>query len=252
MRTATNKNGSFYGRCAQNFSRVPPINNTYIISDLHIGLPHFQQQLFREFMAHLPDSSRLVLNGDTIDDPTRQLSAEQQQALDLLTANSRRLRIVWVEGNHDSGFRLQEPGNIAFVKYHIIPELSVYIAHGEHFDNVMPYNRWFIKLFRSIHKLRIMLGASPVHVAEYAKKWPLLYDYLRNNVATNAFEHARENGWDNVACGHIHFPEVRQQDTCTYWNTGTWTENPPHYLFGSAGKFELREYHGGCPAGGAI
>ena len=230
-------------------SRFLLVHNTYIISDLHIGLPHFQQKLFEEFLTSLPDSAHLVLNGDTVDNPSQRLSSKEQRILQLLVEHSKRIRVIWIEGNHDEGFRLSDPGDVEFTQYHIIPEPGVYISHGEHFDNVMPYNRWFIKFFRSLHRTRILLGARPVHVAEYAKKWRLLYDYLRNNVATNAFQHARENGWGYVICGHVHYPEIRQEGGITYCNTGTWTESPPYYAYISDTGIELRQYNGGIPAG---
>ena len=217
------------------------------MSDLHIGLPQFKSLLFEQFLTHLPDESQLVLNGDTIDDPTRRLSEESHRILDLLSHHSERLRIIWVEGNHDEGFVLPDPRAIEFTKFHVIPECSLYISHGMDFDNVMPKNRWFIKLFRFLHRLRVMLGAAPVHVAEYAKKWRWFYTYLRNNIATNAIEHARENGWEHVVCGHVHFAEERRVNGVTYYNTGTWTEAPPRYLYVTDDGIELLEYHGGEP-----
>ena len=221
------------------------MSNTYIVSDLHIGLRHFKQELFSQFISALPDGSTLVLNGDTLDDPTRQLGEEDERGINLLIEHSTRLRIVWVRGNHDAGFCLDDPGEIEFADFHSIPERGLYISHGAHFDNVMPHNLWFIKLFRWLHMVRIMLGASPVHVAEYAKKWRLLYNYLRTNVSANAIEHARENGWEHVVCGHVHYPEVRHEGGVVYYNTGSWTERPAHYLHITDNCIELLDYNGG-------
>ena len=42
----------------------------------------------------------------------------------------------------------------------------------------MPRHAAFKWAFRRLHRCRIWLGGRDAHVAEYAKKWPLLYRYL--------------------------------------------------------------------------
>ncbi|NIV99428.1 hypothetical protein GWN26_09935, partial [Candidatus Saccharibacteria bacterium] len=71
----------------------------------------------------------------------------------------------------------------------------------------MPQSRVFIKTFKLLHDLRIKLGARPVHVAQYAKKWQTFYAYLRKNVMINAVHYAREKGFKAVTCGHTHYAE---------------------------------------------
>ena len=81
-----------------------------------------------------------------------------------------------------------------------------------------------------MHDLRVRLGARPVHVAEYAKKWKAFYRVLRNNVMRNAVNFAAENGFEAVTCGHTHFAEDTVLNGVRYINTGAWTEFPAHYL----------------------
>jgi len=217
---------------------------TIVVSDLHIGSPYFKHEWFRQFLEALPADSRLVLNGDTIDNPRRQLAPPHRQVLDALIALGDRLPVVWVEGNHDQGYRPPNPGKIVFKQAYALGDRRLFITHGAYFDNVMPYNRWFIQLFRVLHELRMRLGAPPVHVAEYAKKWQFLYRYLNRNVRMNAVEYAREHGYRAVACGHVHHVEHTVIDGIEYINTGAWTESPTCYLSAVNDELSLLEWRG--------
>jgi UDP-2,3-diacylglucosamine pyrophosphatase LpxH len=104
------------------------------------------------------------------------------------------------------------------------------IAHGDNFDEIMPRNQGFMQAFKLMHDLRVKLGARPVHVAQYAKKWELFYKFLRKNVMINAVNCAKENGYEAVTCGHTHCPEDMVFNGIRYINTGAWTESPVFFI----------------------
>ncbi len=202
---------------------------TIIISDLHLGSRYFQLALYDRFMDGLPDDATLVLNGDTVDAVHRDLPPAHRSALDRLRAESRRRRVVWLFGNHDDTYAMDDPAQIEFRKDYSIGK-RLYVAHGFDFDNVIPYHTIFVHLFRAMHQVRVLLGAEAVHVAQYAKKWSALYRVLRKSVAMNAVEHAKESGYSAVTCGHTHFMEDVTLDGIRYINTGAWTERPAYYV----------------------
>ena len=221
-----------------------------ITSDLHLGSPHAKCDAFRTFLRDLPDGTTLVLNGDTIDDPRRPLPPEHQALLTELRGAPPRLQVVWIIGNHDEGGDGPLGDAIAWQPDYAIGR-RIHVAHGYDFDNVMPYNRWFIWLFKRMHALRVRLGAPPVHVAEYAKRWGLLYRFLRRNVMMNAVEFAREHGVGCVCSGHTHYSEEREVDGVRYLNTGSWTESRFWYVWVDAASISLLEYVPGQPVGPA-
>ncbi|MDY6951967.1 MAG: hypothetical protein SWE60_10670, partial [Thermodesulfobacteriota bacterium] len=118
------------------------------------------------------------------------------------------------------------------------------IMHGDQFDEVMPRNQGFVKAFMMMHDLRVKLGAKPVHVAHYAKKWDLFYKVLRRNVMINAVDCARANGYGAVACGHTHYAEDRMLNGIRYINTGAWTECPAFCLIVTAKNMTLKAFDG--------
>ncbi|MBN2302602.1 MAG: UDP-2,3-diacylglucosamine diphosphatase [Lentisphaerae bacterium] len=219
--------------------RMPDASEFAVISDVHLGSRYFLRDRFGPFVEQLPAGVTLVLNGDTIDRPKRRLSAEDKVVLDMLISQSLVRRIVWVYGNHDKDCRLERTGNIEFVHHFEIGK-RLFIAHGHDFDNIMPRNRIFIILFRAMHHSRILFGAQSMHVAFYAKKWAFLYKILRDHVRRNAVEYATENGFSCVACGHTHYVEDITEGGIRYINTGSWTEDSPHWIHVTHKSVNLR------------
>ena len=207
--------------------------NAIIVSDLHMGSRYFLYQDFerflKRFLVNFSKDHELILNGDIIDNPYAKLKPSHKRILDMVSQISCRQKVVWVQGNHDNGYIPKGLGGAIFKRLHAI-EHKLLITHGHDFDEIMPRNQAFIKAFKFMHDLRIMLGARPVHVANYAKKWEVFYKVLRKNVMKNAVDCAIENGYEAVTCGHTHYPEDMVCKGIRYFNTGAWTENPAHFL----------------------
>ena len=200
-----------------------------VVSDLHMGSRYFHSQAFGGFLDDIPDADEIILNGDVLDRPHVKLTPLHQQILERIEQLSLRVKVVWVRGNHDKGYMPARLGKIEFCRRYTFDHRIV-ITHGDDFDNIMPRSRVFMEAFRLMHNLRVRLGARPVHVAEYAKKWKALYRVLCNSVMRNAVSFAAENGFEAVTCGHTHFAEDILLSGVRYINTGAWTEFPAHFL----------------------
>jgi len=200
-----------------------------IVSDLHIGSRFFYGEAFERFLREMPEDHELVLNGDIIDNPYAKLNPLQQQILDRIKQYSYRQKVVWIRGNHDNGYLPDQFGKVHFKRLHAV-EHRLLITHGDDFDDIMPKNQIFMKAFKFMHNFRVKLGAKPVHVAEYAKRWALFYRVLRKNVMMNAVKCALENGYAAVTCGHTHYAEDVVISGVRYLNTGAWTESPAFFL----------------------
>lgn len=215
----------------------------YIVSDLHLGNAYFHQRAFGAWLAALPDQAALILNGDVIDDPDRTLSDAHEQTLHMLVAESHRRRVIWVYGNHDAHFQIVDSGNIEFVGEWAIDK-RLYIVHGNDLDDLMPRHGFFKWIFRRIHHLFVALGLRDMHVAEYAKKWGLLYRVLNERVARNALRAAERLGFEAITCGHTHAAMDIQRNGKRYFNTGAWTEKPLHYVCVDEESIKLCVYDG--------
>ncbi len=206
------------------------ITNAIIVSDLHIGLLHFRRREFLDLVEPLDRDTTLILNGDTLDNPNKQLSRQDQDVLNFIREQSYVRTVIWLHGNHDDGYRMQKPGMIRFQR-HLQIGNRLLIVHGDDFDQIMPQNQWFLRNVKRIHNLRVKLGAPPVHAAEFAKTWfPFLYRILTEEVKNNAVKCAIQNGVAAITCGHTHYAEDSLCEGVRYINTGAWTELPLCYI----------------------
>ena len=198
---------------------------TYITSDLHLGLKQCRADAFLAFLAALPPGARLVLNGDIITHflTDRNLSPEHAHVVDKLRLASYEREIIWVRGNNDKKLILADPGKFQFVSEFSIDK-RLYISHGHRFDWLMPATRGGLVVVRVIYQSVARLFGAKMHVAEFAKRFSGLYDVLCQHVARNAVRYARRHGYAAVTCGHTHYPEDRMIDGIRYLNTGCWTE----------------------------
>ncbi len=211
-----------------------------IVSDLHIGSRYCLRESFVQFLQNIPQDYEFILNGDIIDNPYANMTSADQQILDRFAEMSSQQPVIWVRGNHDNGYIPDNLGKIQ-IKQHYAVHKRLFITHGDFFDEVMPHSWLFIKTFKILHDLRIELGARPVHVAQYAKKWRRFYSYLRKNVMLNAVHYARKNGFKAVTCGHTHYAEEQFVNGIQYLNTGAWTEQPTYCVRASANEIMLEK-----------
>lgn len=211
-----------------------------VVSDLHIGLPQFHRREFLALIESLNPDIALVLNGDTIDKPGKPLSAQDQQVIDFIRDQSYQRTVIWLSGNHADEYPGTDTGRITTRRYLQFGN-RLLVMHGDDFDDVKPRARWFLIGFSHFHKYLVRLGAPPVHVAEFAKRWlPFLYRVLTKKVRTKAVLYAKKHHVAAIACGHTHSVEDSQCDGVRYINTGSWTELPLCYLNVDEAAIELK------------
>ena len=210
---------------------------TIVISDLHLGSRFCHHELFVRLLGRIPRDAVLVLNGDIVHNSRWPMPKEHRAALDLLCRESFSRRIVWVRGNHDLKFQPAATNKIDFVASHAIGK-RLFVTHGAEFVPVA-------RLLRVMKAMLVMvtdrIGRELAPSLSIAKRVPILFYPLKRWTMTNAVRFARENGYEGIACGHIHTREDLVIGGIRYINTGTWTETPTFYLEVSEDGMALRE-----------
>lgn len=213
---------------------------TVVTSDIHLGSRQCRAEAFSAFLEALPAGDRLVLNGDVVSYFSTETTLPPAHAavLDRLRAMSYEREVVWTRGNNDRHFAMQDPGRLVFVNDFEL-EQTLYIAHGDRFDRLMPSLRFAMLPLRVVYEFCTRVVGSQTHVASFAKRFPAVYRILNGHVARNATAHARAHGFGAVTCGHTHHPEERRTGGIRYLNTGCWTENAARAVIVEGGTVRL-------------
>ncbi len=215
-----------------------------VISDAHLGSIGCHAKELANYLKSIK-TERLILNGDIID--MWQFKKAYFQKYELLVVN-RILKMLangtivyYLTGNHDdilrrfSGF---QNGNF-YLRDQVVFLLNGkkhWFFHGDAFDVAMLKTRWLSKLGgmiydwliianRFINKLICFFGAPPISFATLIKMGIKKVVKFISDFEDQAIEAAKTNGYDVVACGHVHRPNISEKDGIVYLNSGDWIEN---------------------------
>ena len=213
---------------------------THIISDLHLGSAFCAYDQARKWIAELPTDGDLVLNGDVVHAGRADFRNDHLELLEVLKDMAKDRHIVWVAGNHDPECTLSDPGNIEFKPFHKIGD-NLIVAHGHKFEHRTFFTGICFALFRHLYRFHLRMGGPTMHVAKYARKFPVLFKVFREGISSSAVRFAKQHGCRNVTCGHTHYAEELAADGVRYLNTGSWTEEPFHCIFADDETIELRQ-----------
>lgn len=219
-----------------------------ILSDIHLGTYGCHAVELLKYLKSI-QPRRLVLNGDIIDMwqfSTRYWPVSHMQVVRHLAGLiTKETKIHYLTGNHDEmlrkfkGFRV---GNFR-VENKLLLKLNgkrAWIFHGDVFDVTMKHARWLAKLGavgydllilinRAVNRIMEKMGYGRISLSKKIKDSVKTAVSFVDNFENTAAEIAIDNGYDFVACGHIHKPVIReivtQAGKVTYLNSGDWIEN---------------------------
>ena len=219
-----------------------------VISDTHLGTYGCKASELLNYLKSI-DPKVLILNGDIIDIwqfNKRYFPKSHMSVIKHITSLlSKGTTVYYITGNHDEmlrkfkGFQL---GNFKIVNKLVlsIDNKKTWIFHGDVFDVTMKHSKWLAKLGGKGYDLLILINTFINWVSKLLGYGKLsLSKKIKNSVKSavkfiNHFEEiasdiAIDNKYDNVICGHIHQPEIKeitnQKGKTTYLNSGDWIEN---------------------------
>jgi UDP-2,3-diacylglucosamine pyrophosphatase LpxH len=154
--------------------------------------------------------------------------------------------VVYITGNHDETLRSYSGLQLGDMK--LVDKLVIeidghktWIFHGDVFDATTKGSAKLIAklgghgydllilLNRAINWVLKLIGKEKMSLSKKVKNGVKKAVAWIENFEQTAAELAIENGYDNVICGHIHQPQIREVKTergsVTYLNSGDWIEN---------------------------
>lgn len=219
-----------------------------VISDVHLGTYGCHAKELANYLKSV-EPGKIILNGDIIDgwqfskNFWPQTHSEVLKIIvDFMASGT---PVYYLTGNHDemlrkfSGFQLSN--------FHLVDKLvmetngkKIWFFHGDIFDLSVNYAKWISKLGGYSYDYLILLnrwinlalekfGQEKVSISKNIKNSIKSAVKFANDYEKIAIDHAIEQGYDYVVCGHIHKPCVRtfesEKGKVTYLNSGDWVEN---------------------------
>lgn len=219
---------------------------TVWLSDIHLGSKDCKAEYLLDFLQH-SDIDNLYLVGDIVDmwAMSRQFrwpDCHNKVLHHIISLSYSGTNVMYLPGNHDEPLQKYDGmdfGQVKIKRQHIHTTAqgkSLLLLHGDQFDQEVCFgaihawigdkaydlllfiNRWY-------NWLRIRSGGDYWSLAGYIKS------HIRGaNIAIQRYrnaccQRAREMKLDGIVCGHIHHPEIYQDNDITYLNNGDWIEN---------------------------
>jgi UDP-2,3-diacylglucosamine pyrophosphatase LpxH len=235
-------------RCMKNnqehFRRIGLV----VISDVHLGTYGCHA---RELVAYLRSirPEVLVLNGDIIDGWAFSKSyfpaTHHQVLLEIMRLITQGTTVYYITGNHDEMLRRFSDLNLG--QFHLVDKLVLqldgkraWIFHGDVFDLSVNTGKWLAKiagksydylivLNRMINWALARLGKEKISVSKKIKASVKKAVKYVGDFEEIAAQHAIDQGYEYVVCGHIHQAQMRvikkENGSVMYLNSGDWIEN---------------------------
>jgi UDP-2,3-diacylglucosamine pyrophosphatase LpxH len=219
-----------------------------VISDVHLGFVGCKAKELNRYLKSI-DPEILIVNGDLIDIwqfrsyyfPKSHTKVLQR----IFKFISEGVRVYYLTGNHDEMLRRYSGLNLGNLELEdkLVLDLDGkkhWFFHGDVFDVSMRGSRILAKLGTIGYEILILINklinfflelfgrekSSFSQKVKAATKRGVkkLHDY-----AVTGAEIGAENGYQVVANGHSHIPEIKEIDTANgkvlYLNSGDWVEN---------------------------
>lgn len=230
------------------------------LSDIHLGYKDCKADYLLDFLENI-DATCLYLVGDIIDVWSMKQSlywpeSHNRVLRKLLKMSKEGVKTVYVPGNHDNVFREyigQLFGGIEVLEKAIHVTAGgkrLLVTHGDEFDNQIRFSRFIhlagdaaydLLLFvnRWNYYLRRRLGFGYWSLASYVKTRIGKAAKVIELFEAAALYKAKEEGYDGIVCGHIHYPNVAEKDGVMYFNDGDWVENCTTLVEKNDGALEI-------------
>lgn len=234
------------------------------ISDVHLGSKACESDKLCEFLKY-NSCERLYLVGDIIDfwKLKRKVYWPQNHTnviRRILTASKRNTEIKYILGNHDEDLRdwINQAdlsfGNVELcnqIVHETVSGKKILVTHGDMYDGVIRHSKWLsilgdrayetlLNVNTLLNTARKALGMDYWSFSSYVKVNTKQAVAFITKFEKHLTDHAREQDYSGVLCGHIHSAAmIIQEDGFIYMNTGDWCETISAIVEDHEGSFRL-------------
>lgn len=233
---------------------------TVWLSDIHLGCKDCKAEFLLDFLEH-SHIDVLYLVGDIVDMWAMSKQFHWPQAHNdlfhkLLSLSSQGTKVIYLPGNHDEPIQKYDGMNFGDIEIHRtythVTEQGkrLLVLHGDQFDQQVcfgPLHSWvgdllydfLLFLNRWYNWCRVKTGHPYWSLARYIKGKLSGANKAIARYRRACCDMARTHGFDGVVCGHIHHPEIVDEDGVLYLNDGDWIENCSALVESQTGELSL-------------
>ena len=219
-----------------------------VISDVHLGTYGCHAKELTNYLRSIHPNI-LVLNGDIIDGWAFSKSyfpgSHHQVLMEIMNLLALGTTVYYITGNHDEMLRRFSDLNLG--NFNLVDKLVLqldgkraWIFHGDVFDLSVNTGKWLAKiggksydylivLNRIINWMLIKMGKEKISISKKIKASVKQAVKFSGDFEEIAAQHAIDQGYDYVVCGHIHQAQKRiirkENGEVLYLNSGDWIEN---------------------------
>ena len=222
-------------------------DNTLVISDIHLGSPVCRVKSIAKVLKN-EKYNHLIINGDFLDNKYMGRYKEHHwKILKLIRKISKKKEVTLIIGNHD--VKSKSIATILGLEFKeryetIIADKKMLFLHFHQFDPFIFKYPLITNIAESIYYFIQSIDRSK-RIARFLKRNSKSFLNIRDNIRNKAITYAKENGYDAIFGGHIHYAEsyVDPESNVEYHNSGSFCDNPSHYLVinNKTGKVSLKE-----------
>jgi len=236
-----------------------------VISDVHLGTYGCHAKELVHYLRGM-HTRVLVLNGDIIDGWQFSKNywpiAHHEVLVEIMQMVTRGTKVYYLTGNHDEMLRKFSEFRIS--NFHLADKLileldgqKAWIFHGDVFDFSVHTSKWLAKIAGKSYDYLILFnrfinwtlerfGREKISFSKKIKNGVKKAIQFVDDFEKTAADHAIEQGYQFVICGHIHQPQIREVVTdkgkVMYMNSGDWVENLTALEY-TRGKWNLYHHH---------
>lgn len=229
---------------------VSAMYDALILSDIHLGLDNCESKELISLLELIERrelvTKRIILNGDVFDSfDFRRLKKSHWKVLSLIRKMSDWIEITWINGNHDGPAEVVSHLLGVEVCDELILESGskrILLHHGHRFDEFTEKHVFISHVADFFYRLLQKIDSSH-HIARTAKRRSKIFLRSTEKIRRKSIELAAKMNCNAVCCGHTHDPVCGAHESgIQYFNSGSWTERPCHYLTVRDGQLRLHSY----------
>jgi len=207
------------------------MSNILVISDIHLGSPVLRT---KELLGLLDQKwSQIIVNGDLLDSGKfHRYNKQHWKVLSKLRKLSKHIPVHFIAGNHDKDSEiLSEILGLEYKKELILEcgDKRILLVHGDQFDTFIGKHPVITEIAANFYFILQKIGFSKSFcrfIKEKSKVWLDASELL----CQRAVEYIIDKDFTDICCGHTHHSRCTTILNKTYWNSGTFCDDPSHYI----------------------